>query len=278
MSKKKIRISFIILIISFLFMSIGYSIVEESFSIDGTVNLKKDGEEEEEIAYELTVSLSKWQAGMYEYQYNPFNLTYQGTENTTSWNIVIDVPDDATLSACWNMNCVLENGILTLHSTSENNVIAPGAALTNFGFQMATSMDNYELNIKKVNFYTPARPNPYEREITEGINVTQTGGSGWNDGGMYVKQFNFTVSNDSGVDLNFWQLEIEKESVGSTMVNLWGCNYVETDEKFIITGLTNETGIKDGASRNFGLQVKVSNQDVLLTIIKVFGKGIVLES
>ena len=105
-------------------MSIGYSILEESFSISATAGIKVNNEEEE-IPYEMDVSVSKWPSGGYNYQFNPFTLTYQGVESTTSWNIVFDVPDDSTLSSCWNVQCVLKDGYLTLHSTSENSFLNP---------------------------------------------------------------------------------------------------------------------------------------------------------
>lgn len=280
MEKQKVRVGFIILILSFLFMSVGYSVLQESFSINGTVNLKSGDTpgEEEEIAYELEVSLSKWQAGRYEYQYNPFTLTYQGTENTTSWNIVFDIPDDATISSCWNVQCVLKDGYLTIHSNSNNSILTPNQTLTNFGFQFSTTMDNYELNTKKVNFYTPTRPNPLEITITDGLNVTHTKGNGWNDGGMYVSQFTLTISNDSEIDLTSWQIEIDKPSIESSIVNFWGCEFVETDDKFIIFGNSETRTIASGSSRNMGLQIKLPTVDSDLEILTFFGKGIVIES
>lgn len=260
-------------------MSIGYSIVEESFSINGTATLNNNtGGEEEEIAYELDVSLSKWQAGRYEYQYNPFTLTYQGVESTTSWNIVFDVPDDSTLSSCWNVQCVLKDGYLTLHSTSENSFLNPNQTLTNFGFQISTTMENYELNTKKVNFYTATRPNPLEVTFTEGIEVTLTKGNGWNEGNMSVSQFTVTLANNTGVDLTSWQIELVRPTLESTMINQWGCDFVETDDKFIIMGSKDTRRVENGKSVNMGLQIKFPTQNDSLEILRVLGKGIVIES
>jgi len=118
MNVKKIKMLFLCFGLTLLLMSVGYSLFEESFSISSEVTLGSTGDDGK-IEYELEVQLSKWQAGKYEYQYNPFTMTYIGEEVTKSWHMIIDVPDDATLSACWNVTCKLENGILNLNPTSQ---------------------------------------------------------------------------------------------------------------------------------------------------------------
>lgn len=278
MTKNKVHLSFIILILIFMTMSVGYSLLKESFSINGSASLKKEQTGGGDFAYELDVSLSKWSTGNYEYQYNPFTLKYLGDVDTTSWNIVFDVPDDATLSSCWNVICVLKDGYLTLHSNTTNSILKPSQTLTNFGFQMNTSMENYQLNTQKVNFYTETYPNPLEVELTEGITVTKTKGNGWGDGDMFVSQFSLTINNDSGVDLNSWQIEIAKPTNETTISNVWGCEYIEKDDRFILVGSTNSKTIINGGSQNMGLQVKLPTQEDDLEILRVFGRGIVIES
>ena len=259
-------------------MSIGYSVLEESFSITATAGIKGKNNDDVEFPYEMNVSVSKWESGGYNYQFNPFTLTYQGNENVTSWNMVFDIPDDSEIVNCWNMTCVFKNGYLTIHSTSNNSNITPNQTVTNFGFQIVSSMENYELNTVKVNFYTPSHPNPLEQTITEGINVTVTKGSGWNEGGMFVSQFNFKITNTTAIDLTSWQLEILKPTLDSTMSNNWGCEYVEKDNSFIIVGNRDTNLIKSGESIDFGLQIKLPSQNYDLEVLNIFGKGIIIEN
>lgn len=276
MNIKKIKIIFVCFGLSLLLMSAGYSLIEESFSITGEAVIGSTSGDDE-IEYELDVQLSKWQAGKYEYQYNPFSVTYIGDEVTKSWHMIIDVPDDASLSACWNATCKLENGILNLYSSESNSVVEPNTIVPSFGFQMATSMGNYELNVKKLSFYTATKPNPFEVTITEGVTANYTESNSWVDNNYYVKQYNFTVSNNSGINLTEWQLEIERPS-GSTLGNTWGINYVEHDDKFIISGISNSVSIKDGSQVSFGIEFKLpTNDEFIVNILTLFGKGIVLD-
>lgn len=275
MNIKKIKLLFLCFSLTLLLMSVGYSLFEESFAITGEVTLGSS--EEEEIEYELDVQLSKWQSGKYEYQYNPFTLTYTGDEVTSSWHMAIDVPDDATISSCWNLTCKLNDGILNLYSNENNSVIEPNATITSFGFQMATSMENYELNVKKVNFYTATKPNPFEVTVTDGLSVTNTLSSSWTEGGYYVKQYNFTLSNNSGVNLSRWQVEIERPE-GSTLGNTWGISYVEKDDRFIITGNADTAKLNDGSQATFGIEFDLpTNDEFEINVLSVFGKGIVID-
>lgn len=258
-------------------MSVGYSLFEESFSISGEVTLGSTGNDGK-IEYELEVQLSKWQSGKYEYQYNPFSMTYIGEEVTKSWHMIIDVPDDATLSSCWNVTCKLENGILNLHSGESNSVVNPNTLVPSFGFQMSTSMANYELNVKNVNFYTATKPNPYEVTVTDGVTATYNLSNSWPDGDYTVRQYNFTVSNNSGIDLSDWQLEIEKTFHSTIIGNTWSISYVERDDKFIVSGAASSPRLKDGSQLTFGIEFKSpSGEEFDINILSLFGKGIVLD-
>lgn len=275
MNIKKIKLLFLCFSLTLFLMSVGYSLFEESFAITAEVTLGSS--EEEVIEYDLDVQLSKWQSGKYEYQYNPFSLTYKGDEVTNSWHMAIDVPNDATISSCWNLTCKLENGILNLYSSENNSVIDPNETITSFGFQMSTTMENYELNVKKVNFYTATKPNPFEVTVTDGLSVTNTLSSSWPEGGYYVKQYNFTLSNNSGVNLSRWQIEIERPE-GSTLGNTWGISYVEKDDRFIITGNADTSKLNDGSQATFGIEFDLpTNDEFAVNVLSVFGKGIVID-
>ena len=277
MNMKKIKMLFLCFGLTLLLMSVGYSLFEESFSISGEVTLGSTGNDGK-IEYELEVQLSKWQSGKYEYQYNPFSMTYIGEEVTKSWHMIIDVPDDATLSSCWNVTCKLENGILNLHSGESNSVVNPNTLVPSFGFQMSTSMANYELNVKNVNFYTATKPNPYEVTVTDGVTATYNLSNSWPDGDYTVRQYNFTVSNNSGIDLSDWQLEIEKTFHSTIIGNTWSISYVERDDKFIVSGAASSPRLKDGSQLTFGIEFKSpSGEEFDINILSLFGKGIVLD-
>lgn len=285
MNKKKIRIRFVILLLSFLFMSIGYSVLRQTLTIGASAGLIIDVVDDPStggdpnIEYDVEYSISKWPSGGYNYQFNPFSLSNMSSENVTSWNMVFDIPDDSTLVECWNMTCVLKDGYLTMHSTKDNSSIPGGSTITNFGFQIVSQMENYELNIVSTNLFTEAYPNPFETEVTDNITLTHTAGSGWSEGGMYVRQFNFTINNENSYNLTSWEIILKKPSIDSVMSNNWGCNFVDKEEVFIITGEGNNKGIDAGKSHTFGLQIKLPSQDFEFSDgdFDIIGHAIIIE-
>lgn len=269
--KKNIKIVFIIFVILLLTMSIGYSALYEKLSLTGTAKLNTEAKDNN---YDIEYKVTSWQSGKYEYQFNPVTITYKATEDVNTWKIVIDVPDDSTLSACWNVKCKIEDGKLIIRNDNNNAVIKPGGILTNFGFQIATSMENYEFNVEEVNFYTPTNPNPDEQIITDGLSVNYSKSGGWVSGNKFVSQININVNNNTGIDLSYWELVI-KRPANSKIQTLWGASYVEKEDTIIITGENGITNFFNGSSKSIGLQIELETQNVELETSTLFGKGII---
>lgn len=269
--KKNIKIVFIIFVILLLTMSIGYSALYEKLSLTGTAKLNNESKDNN---YDIEYKVTSWQSGKYEYQFNPVTITYKATEDVNTWKIVIDVPDDSTLSACWNVKCKIEDGKLIIRNDNNNAIIKPGGILTNFGFQIATSMENYEFNVEEVNFYTPTNPNPDEQIITDGLSVNYSKSGGWVSGNKFVSQININVNNNTGIDLSYWELVI-KRPANSKIQTLWGASYVEKEDTIIITGENGIANFFNGSSKSIGLQIELETQNVELETSTLFGKGII---
>lgn len=269
--KKNIKIVFIIFVILLLTMSIGYSALYEKLSLTGTAKLNTEAKDNN---YDIEYKVTSWQSGKYEYQFNPVTITYKATEDVNTWKIVIDVPDDSTLSACWNVKCKIEDGKLIIRNDNNNAIIKPGGILTNFGFQIATSMENYEFNVEEVNFYTPTNPNPDEQIITDGLSVNYSKSNGWVSGNKFVSQININVTNNTGIDLSYWELVI-KRPANSKIQTLWGASYIEKEDTIIITGENGITNFFNGSSKSIGLQIELETQNVELETSTLFGKGII---
>ena len=269
--KKNIKIVFIIFVILLLTMSIGYSALYEKLSLTGTAKLNNESKDNN---YDIEYKVTSWQSGKYEYQFNPVTITYKATEDVNTWKIVIDVPDDSTLSACWNVKCKIEDGKLIIRNDNNNAIIKPGGILTNFGFQIATSMENYEFNVEEVNFYTPTNPNPDEQIITDGLSVNYSKSGGWVSGNKFVSQININVNNNTGIDLSYWELVI-KRPANSKIQTLWGASYVEKEDTIIITGENGIANFFNGSSKSIGIQIELETQNVELETSTLFGKGII---
>ena len=100
MHKKNIKKTFLIFVIFLFAISIGYSSLYEKISLNATASLKTNRANND---YNLEYKLTSWNSGKYEYQFNPISLTYTGKENVNTWEIIIEVPDDSAISACWNV-------------------------------------------------------------------------------------------------------------------------------------------------------------------------------
>ena len=269
--KKNIKIVFIIFVILLLTMSIGYSALYEKLSLTGTAKLNNESKDNN---YDIEYKVTSWQSGKYESQFNPVTITYKATEDVNTWKIVIDVPDDSTLSACWNVKCKIEDGKLIIRNDNNNAIIKPGGILTNFGFQIATSMENYEFNVEEVNFYTPTNPNPDEQIITDGLSVNYSKSGGWVSGNKFVSQININVNNNTGIDLSYWELVI-KRPANSKIQTLWGASYVEKEDTIIITGENGIANFFNGSSKSIGLQIELETQNFELETSTLCGKGII---
>lgn len=269
--KKNIKLIFAIFIISLLTMSIGYSVLSEKLSLTGTAKLKVESDSN---SYDIDYSLTSWAAGKTQYQFNPITLTYNGTEDVTTWDMIIEVPDDSTVEACWNARCKIENGKLIIGNSDNNANIKPNQSITDFGFQIATSMTNYELNVEQANFYTATNPNPNERIITEGIEIEYSKNGGWPSGDKFVSQMYINITNSTEYNFNYWELKIKRPN-NSTIKALWGASYVEKEDTIVITGENNDTNFQSGKTKSIGVQIEVENEAVELETIEIFGKTII---
>lgn len=271
MHKKNIKKTFLIFVIFLFAISIGYSALYEKISLNATASLKTNRANND---YNLEYKLTSWNSGKYEYQFNPISLTYTGKENVNTWEIIIEVPDDSTISACWNVKCIMQNGKLIIRNERSNATIKPNTTLTNFGFQISTAMANYELNVEDVNFYTPSNPNPNEQIITDNIGVEYSNRGGWQSGEKYVSQIYIDIKNNTNVDFSYWELII-KRLPNSSIKSLWGASFVEKDDTIIITGENGNNSFYSSNSKSIGMQIEVEDANTQLEILKVFGKGIV---
>lgn len=271
MHKKNIKKTFLIFVIFLFAISIGYSALYEKISLNATASLKTNRANND---YNLEYKLTSWNSGKYEYQFNPISLTYTGKENVNTWEIIIEVPDDSTISACWNVKCIMRNGKLIIRNERSNATIKPNTTLTNFGFQISTAMANYELNVEDINFYTPSNPNPNEQIITDNISVEYSNRGGWQSGEKYVSQIYIDIKNNTNVDFSYWELII-KRPPNSSIKSLWGASFVEKDDTIIITGENGNNSFYSSNSKSIGMQIEVEDANTQLETLKVFGKGIV---
>lgn len=267
--KHKIRKLSIIFIFVLLVMSVGYSALQQNLSLSGTATLKKEDKPDN---YEVNDNPSSWGTDKIVYQFQP-SITYKGTDKTTSWEIIIDIPDDSELVNSWNGIFKIENGNLIISNDQNNKEINPGGTVS-FGFQIKSDMTNYQLNIIEANFYSPVKPDPKEEIFTDGINVRVEGLSGWYNGNKYVSQIYVYVTNNTGVDLSSWEVNLVRP-INSNIVNLWGGSYIEKDDVITLSAASWESVFRNGETKNVGIQIEANDRLNSLEVSNLIGRGII---
>ena len=78
------------------------------------------------------------------------------------------------------------------------------------------------------------------------------------------------IKNNSEIDLISWELKYTVP-VGSTIANIWGANYVITDDTLTLSGVswTSEI-VAGGQSGNAGLQLKTSTPAPAVVTLQSF--------
>ena len=148
--KNKSFLIIMILVVLYMFLGVGYSLLSENLTIMGTaktgkINNDTDGVLPEGKDFDVTFHEINVSGTTYNYEVSLKNITNTAS---TQWKIYILVPSDTKLSTTWGCSGVIENGILIVTSSNWNGSIAAGAeAGHTAGFTFITS-DNSVIPLK----------------------------------------------------------------------------------------------------------------------------------
>lgn len=271
----------IIFIISTLTISVGYSLLQQNLSVEGTANLiteEKDDKEFSNKNLKLTYEDKTWyNNGQTYYQYD-FKLTNIGQEKVENWKIVIDIPSDIKYVGGWSANYKIEGTKLTITGMSYNNTLNAGNEIT-FGLQISMSENNFK--ISKVNLNgdviennpTPnpdpdPTPNPDpdpDPGVESDIKVVFTKGSSWGVSGEYYTQYDIKLTNDTDSDISDWSFSFELPT-GATISNYWNFNYVNKDGIVTVTPSDNNKTLAKNTSITIVMQIKSPTNDYTLSL------------
>ena len=94
------------------------------------------------------------------------------------------------------------------------------------------------------------------------ISVNAVSSGGWQSGAGYVYQYNVTVTNTSGKDINGWKFFLNSSSDNASIVNIWGAATTSTIEDIIMfNNVDYTTSVADGGSITFGVQISTATQN-----------------
>jgi chitodextrinase len=85
---------------------------------------------------------TQWSSG---YVIHPLTITNTGTSAVNGWTVTFTLPAGHTLTGSWNGTATVSGQTVTIRNVSHNGAIAPGAAVTNVGFQAGRPNGNTAL-------------------------------------------------------------------------------------------------------------------------------------
>lgn len=275
----------ILFVIALTFISVGYSYLLESFTIEGQGNLVKL-EPEFSGDYDATYALDTWySSSMFFYNYNLTikNLTDRAVNG---WTVEIELPDESESVTSWNADITQNGNTFIFKNKSYNATLNPNGELT-FGFQFQSPVTDEwlaeyvtinGLRIKISNLpegYEPPTPTPTPTPTTDpdnpnptptptptptpkppSVEISISQKSSWPSGnGGTVKQYSYTINNISNKSIKSWKFKMSK-AADATIAGAWNMNYVETDNYVMFSNGTWNGTIDAGKSLTLEFQLE----------------------
>lgn len=250
---KKKKLSFkglvIIFVAASLFFSVGYSLLVQDLTIGGTANLGNSTTNEDINSDDLKFNYNRgtwYSSGKYYYQLD-MSLENISTDDISDWKVIIDVPDDTTISNNWNGNIEIVEGKLVI----SDSLIVSGETLS-FGCQISTTVENFDmssiiLNGTKVKIPDPVIP---DEPSQSGIIVDFVPTGSWKSGN-YFTQYDIVVRNEGDANISSWSFKLTLPT-GANMQSVWNANYIKADSTITFSNVGHNGNIAAGSSITFG--------------------------
>ena len=176
--KNMLKIHTILFIFIFVLsgISVGYSLLSESLTVSGKGTLVIAADEPETSGkVKFTYTTDSWYSATTFYYNFTGALTNLTDENIVGWEVQIAVPEDVDEITCWNAECSVSNGVVTLKNVAYNETLYPDIETT-FGFHISTSVGDLTLDDVVINGESTGEevtPTP-THEVTATPEVTPT--------------------------------------------------------------------------------------------------------
>lgn len=152
--RKELNLSKIVIlfVISITTFSVGYSLLSQNLSVEGTANLITQIEDTKEFNSKnlnLKYDDKSWYNGGDKYTYFQYDFTLSNIGNQTveNWKIVIEFSADVVYTGGWSAKYEVDGNKIIITGIDWNSNLAPSNQIT-FGLQLNTS--DSELKIVKV--------------------------------------------------------------------------------------------------------------------------------
>ncbi|MBE6160328.1 MAG: hypothetical protein E7157_04710 [Lactobacillales bacterium] len=183
LSLTKIIVLFVVCTLTF---SVGYSLLSQQLSVEGTVNLlyEKELTCKEYVTDELKLTYDNkmlWHNAGLNYMQIDITLTNLTQEEMTDWKVMIKFISDIEISGSWAGNYTESDNKVTITGLDWNKTLAPGGQTT-FGFQVSTPDEEIHLSSIYLNGDL-AIPGESCSNVSDGDNTGGDNTGGDNTGG-----------------------------------------------------------------------------------------------
>jgi hypothetical protein len=281
---KKYIITFcVIIVILFVCISVGYSLLSQKLDITGKASITNN-EPEQNGDFDVKYTITDYWYNNFRHYYNiSFNVINNDVVSTTGWEVSMDVPSDVSNVDCWNASSKVISKRVYFTNLSYNAVINPNN-LEEVGFILNTGVnDSYVPTNIIVKIYTSQYPNgieikigdttipedpedPDEPQLSQYIEVTFVLTDTWMEGNEYVNQYDVKISNIFNKKVTSWEIEIGNVNEFS-ISSIWNANYILTDTMVRFSNMSYNNIIKPGKSIQFGCQLKSNVQNYIPRIL-----------
>lgn len=196
----------LITFILFFFFSIGYSVLKQTLTISGNASTLGN-----QMSDDVSFTVDSWFDGNLYYYKVSMTVTNRNSLPFISWNISMDVPNDANLQNHSGITAYILDSRIMCNNTSYNGNVAPNGSV-NFEFQISTSLSEYiptniifNGNLED----TPLPPEEEENPDSNDIDINFTVTNSWKSGGFNYYQYDVTIANNNtNLSTKSWQFDI----------------------------------------------------------------------
>ncbi len=195
-----VRRVLMLIAIPLLLSSTGYALFSQQLSIDGTTAKPSYTYSQNLLmTYDKVVTVFNTRRWEYNLTVTISNL---GTKNTDSWHLTFDTPANVNGIKCFDDTVCVEdgNGHFTIDNGNSTGLILAGGSVS-FTMRFRLKTDTYTLdNINVSGTYAP------NYQSLPGLTTAYVTGSRNKHQGLFYWYQTFTVTNNSGFDLDNWRI------------------------------------------------------------------------
>jgi hypothetical protein len=212
--------------IPLVLMSSGYALFSQQLSVNAhATEPVYTSSQNLSVSYTKSVAAAgaKWQYTI------TVTIKNNGTKNTSSWQSTFSLPSDFSNITCTSASCTQASSTNTAVNTGTNGTIVAGGTL-NYTLVFRSSQRTYRFTTIGISGTLV----PVYAAVS-GLTVSASAGTRTKSGKFFIWPYTFTVTNNSGQNLDGWRILIPWNTTTNQVNSMpTTVNYVETATQLTI--------------------------------------------